>query len=484
MADSSININLEGGQAANETLKIGNNKVTIAGQTLTANSFSPLCAINPDLASNYLTEFINSLTETYTFSEKINTALAQYISSINSEEDKEPDPGTDSGSNPSYGGGGSGSSGSNNSGNSDSNNEDNNLIPIVPPVNEGTQINNDMVKSIEDLDIKDLDGVVDSLIDMAKEKGKGIDEILNDETTSEELKKLLLSSPYITDELKSLLNTLDSGAIRQTMLSIMKGEKTEAFELNALNVGIVYAYLMQIAGENGITVEQLLLDSQYTEILKTTLGEFSDVVDIIKQWDELPATEYQEQLLKIYDGDGINDLKPGAVNIIRTFSEYISDATEIACEELLTNTNYAEVLKSATQQFGKTAIYMNAASNFSTEGMAETINGILTGKNPEALGMTNEEIIGFKAEVDSLAQEKGIPTEELLNSSSYADDVRKVLENSNNAEDIGIIYQKSEATVAQKVVKNLYSFEMKESSNITSVQNQTTISTENTITTV
>ena len=96
-----------------------------------------------------------------------------------------------------------------------------------------------MVKSIEDLDIKDLDGVVDSLIDMAKEKGKGIDEILNDETTSEELKKLLLSSPYITDELKSLLNTLDSGAIRQTMLSIMKGEKKEAFELNELNVGIV-----------------------------------------------------------------------------------------------------------------------------------------------------------------------------------------------------------------------------------------------------
>lgn len=98
--------------------------------------------------------------------------------------------------------------------------------------------------------------------------------------------------------------------------------------------------------------------------------------------------------------------------------------------------------------------------------------------------MTNEEITGFKAEVDSLAQEKGIPTEELLNSSSYADDVRKVLENSNNAEDIGIIYQKSEATVAQKVVKNLYSFDIKESSNITSVQNQTTISTENTITTV
>ncbi len=450
MADSSISINLESAQAAIDELKNSNNKVSIATQSFSTSAFNPLCSINPDLASNYVTEFTNSLAETYTFAEKIYTALLQYINNIVNIEGVTPDP------NP----------GPSHSGNSSGGQDNIPNAPIVAPVDQGKQISNDLTNSIDGLNLKDLDGVVDELINISKEKGKGIDEILIDEKLSEELKNALLSSPYITDELKEVLNKLDSDTIRKTMLSIMNGERPETFEFNALNIGIVYAYLMQIASEKEITMEQLLNDSQYSDILKTALGDFDDVVEIIKSWEDLSAVEYQERLLKIYDGDDIGDLNNKSVSIIRTFSDYISDATEIVCEELLTDNKYAEVLKTATQQFAKTAIYMNATSHFSTKGMIETVSGILTGKNPEALGMTNEEIVGFKSEIDSLAQNKGISTETLLSNSSYANDVNDVLKNSANAEDIGIIYQKSDATVAQNVVKNIYNYEIKESSNV------------------
>lgn len=468
MAESSISINLESAQAATETLKTGNNKVSVAGETISANPFNPLCSINPDLASTYLTEYINSLTEVYSFAEKINTALTQYISQIKQNEDGEGD-------NPI--GGGDPPTGTPPGGDDDPTTPPDTEIPttpVVPPVTDGTQINPEIVDETEELNLTQIAGVVGSLIDMSDEKGKGIDEILADPTLADDVKNMLLNSPYLTDELKELLTNADSETVRQTLQAIMKGEKPEVFDLNPLNVGIVYAYLMQVAGENGITVEQLLNDPQYAELLKTTLGGFGDVVELIKSWEELSAEEYQAQLLKVYDGDGIGDLKPTAVNIVRTFVDYVSEATEIGAEELLTDSKYGEILKTATQQFAKTGVFMNAASHYSTGGMAEVVGGILTGENPGALGMTDEEVTGFKGEIDALAQEKGVTSEELLSNSSYAEDVKQALASSENAAEVGTIYSKSEPTVSQNVAKNLYNAEIKTNTTATTTTTSTT----------
>ena len=74
--------------------------------------------------------------------------------------------------------------------------------------------------------------------------------------------------------------------------------------------------------------------------------------------------------------------------------------------------------------------------------------------------MTNEEVTSFKAEVDALAKQQGVTTNQLLSNEKYADSVKEMLTNSQNAKEVGLIYSKRDSKVHQSVVKNLYATEI------------------------
>ena len=58
--------------------------------------------------------------------------------------------------------------------------------------------------------------------------------------------------------------------------------------------------------------------------------------------------------------------------------------------------------------------------------------------------------------IDNLAKQKGIKTETLLSDNQYADDIKDMLLNSENAQEVGAIYMKDNSDVSQHAVKNLY----------------------------
>jgi hypothetical protein len=92
----------------------------------------------------------------------------------------------------------------------------------------------------------------------------------------------------------------------------------------------------------------------------------------------------------------------------------------------------------------------------SDKGCRETIGGMMLGKNAKAMGMDKNTQNKFIAEVDSLAKQKGIKTETLLSDNQYADDLKDMLLNSQNAQEVGAIYMKDNSDVSQHAVKNLY----------------------------
>lgn len=443
MANSGeMNVNLSAAKAALETLSQAKGKLETAKSTMDGNPFQALCN-NPDLASTLIAEIKASMEDMTKYSTNAYDSLNLYLSKI--EEDPPiPDPPPPNGN-------------GNNNGNGGNPTDPNITTPVTPP--NGNQINDNIATEMSKLSLNDLDGVVDSLKDMSTKKGKGIDEILLDEKLAEELKALLLASQYIPDELKELLTSSDSQVVRQTFSDIMNGKYPEVFDLNPLNVGITYRYLCQIAESKGITIEELLADA---EMLKEAVSGFGDAVDVIKTWSELPAEECQQELLKIYDGNEIADKKPAAIQIVRTFVDYVSEATEINQEELLTDTNYAEILKTAAEEFGKTSVLVDATASYSDNGVKEVIGNLFNGKNAGALGMTKDEVKAFKTEIDTLAQSKGVTADKLLSDSQYADDVKDALGKSENAKEIGTIFAQRESTVSQNVVKNLYNTEIKE----------------------
>lgn len=445
--------------------KLGNEKLKSCVKTPIYTSSYDVLTSPEDIISSYLNEFRSSVDEIVLFSEAQESAFRIFVEPPEDDEDETEE--SPISSDPPTGGGGN---------NNDDSSEDT-ISPVVTPPVEIPVSELIPLTTLEDVSVSQIDGIVDSLIDLAGDTP--VDEFVSEQASADKIKEALLASPYIPDDLKKLLQEADSELVRQTIQALMNGEMPEVFALNPLNIGIVYSYLSKIASDNGITIEQLLNDPQYSELLKTHLAGFEDVVDLIKSWKDLSAEEFQANLLSIYDGDGIGDMKDSTVNIMRTFVDYIASATEIPAEELLLDVKYADILKNATEQFAKTSVFMGATSHYSADGMQNVVSSLVDGTNAAALGMDEREVANFKSEIDALAKEKGVTSESLLSDSKYADDVKNALASSENAKEVGLIYAKSESLVSQNVAKNLYNtvFETKsENSTNVDIGSDTTVS--------
>lgn len=469
MAEAAENINIKdlgAGQGANDTLFSGIQRLQVVCQTAGGGPFNYLLDADPDLGYNFIAELNHSLADIYDFlANHIYPAGQTYFQGDLPVDPPDEEDGDDNGDGDDDGGGDNVPPPGGDDGGGTVPPPGGDEIPPdgdteIDTETEEEDIPEETIKAMDEslttLSVSDLDGAVDSLIDLADQKNKCLDELVEDDEYADEIKQMLLDSPYIPQEFKDMIKDLDSKAVRKYIESLLKGEHPDVFELNPLNIGVIYSYLMQIAAENGITVEELLSDPKYTSLLKDVLGRFSNVIDLLKGWEELTPEEFQANILKIYDGDEVSDLPEEDIDVIRAFVDYVAEETGIDYEELLTDSTYAETLKDAALQFAKACVFFNATSHFTDAGMRANSMQMFDGTNHKAYGMDNDEVNGFKEEMDALAKEKGVTTDKLFSDSKYADDVKEALANSKNAEGVGSIFKKADSSVSQNVAKNLY----------------------------
>lgn len=434
--------------SACDTWDGGNQSLETAFQSMQANPFSAMTDFNPSIGKSYIEELKKSMEELLFESRKMAAATRSYAEQTKSDDDSDPwiPGGTTDGGGRSGGGVSSG------------NNDNTPQAPNTPTqTSEAEKVVDSIDKtSLENLKLKELDSVAGSLRDMSKNVGKGIDEVLADDKYNDDIKNLLLTSQYIPDDLKKILTDNDSVVSRLLLEKIMNGEYPEIFDINPLNMGVIYTYLNDAASKNNISVNELLTDEKNAELLKDTLSQFEDVKDILIGWDDLNAEEYQSKLLDVYDGNEVGDKKASSIEILRTFTGYISDESGVAAEELLTETKYADTMKQATQEFGKSSLFASTLTKYSNKGMNDVITSLYNGTNAKALGMDASKISGFKQEVESFVKNNGISIDSLLTDSSYADKAKECLSSFTNTSSIGSIFKNVDANISQNVMKNIY----------------------------
>lgn len=473
-----MNADPQVGQVTIEDLKRGIAKFQETCTDMTS-GFSKLTTVTPDLGVQYLNELNGSAEDILKFMGYILTKATDYFSNdltptpdnpkTTKEEDAvpaSPKDGVDGG------GGGGGTGGGGGGGNTPATIPDSGITPVtIPPINVPTlpptipeidinlpKIDLDKIdtKPLEDMSLSSLSGFGDELINLSEINNKKLDEMVEDPAFADDIKKLILDSPYIPQSFKDIIIDMTSEEARQVIEAMLKGQLPDVFALNPLNLGIIYSHLLQIAQENGITVEDLLSNPEYADLLETTLKDFKDIIDLLKSWEELTPEEFQANLLKLYDGDDVAELSDTAISTVRLFVDYISEETGISYEELLTDKEYAETMKEAALEFGKCATFFNITSYFTEEGMRNNASQMFDGTNYKVFGMTEENIENFKQEMDTLAQENNTSVENLLTNEEYAEVVRDALNNSEHASGVGNIFKNAEATVPQNVAKNLY----------------------------
>ena len=319
--------------------------------------------------------------------------------------------------------------------------------------NKGKSINN-FATSLVTLELKDLRNLITELINI--NKNRPLDELLLDPAMAEMIKKVLLESINLPQSLKDILINGDSEIVRITLLDIMSGKYPDVFSLNAMTVGIMYDYFKYIAQQNGITVDELLNNPEYLDLLRKSVKDFEEASKLLEGWDSLDSEKYQEKLLDTYDGNGIAEDNPNAVEIVRRFADYLSNETNIPSEELLTDKDYSQTLKKAGNEVAKASLFIGATSAFSDEGIKNVINSLVDGTNASALGLNEENVNTFKSEIESAAKEKGVSVQNYLSDSNYKEDVKTFLSSNKNYKEIGYIYRDDDAKVSQNVAREIY----------------------------
>ena len=317
----------------------------------------------------------------------------------------------------------------------------------------GKSINN-FATSLVTLELKDLRNLITELINI--NKNRPLDELLLDPAMAEMIKKVLLESINLPQSLKDILINGDSEIVRITLLDIMSGKYPDVFSLNAMTVGIMYDYFKYIAQQNGITVDELLNNPEYLDLLRKSVKDFEEASKLLEGWDSLDSEKYQEKLLDTYDGNGIAEDNPNAVEIVRRFADYLSNETNIPSEELLTDKDYSQTLKKAGNEVAKASLFIGTTSAFSDEGIKNVINSLVDGTNASALGLNEENVNTFKSEIESAAKEKGVSVQNYLSDSNYKEDVKTFLSSNKNYKEIGYIYRDDDAKVSQNVAREIY----------------------------
>ena len=243
------------------------------------------------------------------------------------EEPKGDDPGGDTG------GGGGGSSGTDNSA--------------------------DQVAFFKDMSLSDLKGVLDVLKKYAQEQGIPLDVLLNDPKYANAIKELLLSSPNISENYKTLIEQGTATGTQTALKALMNAEVPEAVGLTRATQLTTKKYLQDIAKSNNISLTDLLKDNN-TKILSKALADMKGVTDAIALFKE---DNVQANLKSILEGtfNGVKLSEP-AKNVFKAHLNALSELAACDIDEILTDDSFKHDLFLSIENLNRNVEYLSAVS--------------------------------------------------------------------------------------------------------------------------
>lgn len=372
MADNNTSMgitSLERGRAGCDIVQAEAPKIEVESQNAQS-AFQPL-TFDPDFGTSFINELTQSLDEISNFLKNtIYTAADQYYR----EEEGVDVPATTGGNNGTRPGPGPGGGGGNNPKETTPDTTPATTPTTTPTTTPGTNVKINL-KPLEEMSLTDLFGLSVQLIALSDpSSGATLDDFFKDDKNADNIKKLILESPYVPESIKTQFKDLDSKVVKQAIYDMLMGKNPEIYELNNLNKVALYKYLETVATNNGKTVDELISDSK---LLKDTLTGLGDVVELVKGWEEQSTETFQDQLKSFYYGDVPNEFPDQDIYATRAYVDYLSTECEVGYDELLNDSSYAETLKKGVQEFGKSLSFFTSTSFFSDKTMQSTIKSAM-----------------------------------------------------------------------------------------------------------
>ncbi len=213
---------------------------------------------------------------------------------------------------------------------------------------EDVIINTEFIDKINELD-------AESYIEFMKALGnidEGLLPYLVDSEYASKLKKYLLEAPNISDDLKKIISQMDENELQVTLLSIVTDESA----ITDVSKSIIYKYTTLLSEKD-----------ELKDINKSQI--FLKSVDIVDKFFDttLKSDKVQEELLKVYEGNSIEELDDFSVAFVKTAIDELCEKNNIDYETLLTDPKNADKVKKSVSDLSKSLSYFKAVNSLGDE---------------------------------------------------------------------------------------------------------------------
>lgn len=177
--------------------------------------------------------------------------------------------------------------------------------------------------------------------------------------------------------------------------------------------------LMKYANENGLTLDQLLNDSQYATKIHSRLLLSQHIPDDFKLLIEAGKTNISQKILcSIFSGKepelvGLNE---NTTKVIKQYLMMVASSNNITIEQLLNNEQYSKVLSDSLKSFDNVTGYI---SNLKENEVIPSLLSIYDGASQE--NMTSGGMSIMRAYIETLAQSNNTDAETMLTSQTNID---------------------------------------------------------------
>ncbi|MBO5376079.1 MAG: hypothetical protein J6A52_04430 [Bacilli bacterium] len=225
------------------------------------------------------------------------------------------------------------------------------------------------------MSMSDLANVAAEISKLSDLNNTTFDDVLSNEEYMLKIHGALLASPNLSDELKMLIEAGDTSISQKLLANIFSGRVPSVIGFNDDMKNVLNSYLGMVANSNNISINQLLMDPNYTKLLKTSLSNFNNVGSYVSGLND---TNIVDSLFDVYDGNETGDMGSAEVSIIRSFVECTANSTNVSVEEMLSNTSNMPTIQTGVMNLGKTSVFMDSLTKFS-DGVANNILSSLIG---------------------------------------------------------------------------------------------------------
>lgn len=160
-----------------------------------------------------------------------------------------------------------------------------------------------------------------------------LNSLLDDENKLSELKKVILDSVNINDELKEAISEMDIEVFKKFLKSMADNGALNTVSDDSIS--FLHNYLVKISSINNISYDSLINDPSNESLLYNNVNYFNDAVNYLDSISNDNVETIKENLFDIYDGNAISDVNQNRVDAVRNIIDVLSENNNVSYENLI-----------------------------------------------------------------------------------------------------------------------------------------------------